>query len=159
MHHEENDAYLRLSAKKIYLRKVMFNICKLNESRWTIYASLNCVINGSVNGCRLLGAKLLHAPMLIYCQLDPSEQTSVKSQLQFKHFHCRKYIWKCPLEIVDFSCDHHYTFTYKSYVAQQAQQTLLVFTLMQDNKLPLLQNQYDCMRHATRRQGIDLVCI
>ena len=47
--------------------------------------------------CRLDGAKPLSEPLLEYCWLDPWEQTSVKFQSQFKHFHSRKCIWKCCL--------------------------------------------------------------
>ena len=32
------------------------------------------------------------------CQLDPSGQTSVKFQLEFKYFRSRKCIWKCRLQ-------------------------------------------------------------
>ena len=35
------------------------------------------------------GAKPLSEPMLEYCQLDPLEQTSMKFQSEFKHFHSR----------------------------------------------------------------------
>ena len=43
--------------------------------------------------CRLAGAKPLSEPILEYCQLDPWEQTSVKYQSKFIHFHSRKCIW------------------------------------------------------------------
>ena len=43
--------------------------------------------------CRLTGAKPLSEPKLEYCQLDPSEQYSVKYQSKFIHFHSRKCIW------------------------------------------------------------------
>ena len=36
--------------------------------------------------CRLLGAMPLSEPMLVYCQLEPEEQTSMK----FKHFPLKK---------------------------------------------------------------------
>ena len=45
-------------------------ISKLSGVWWRRYASLDWVIFSSRNG------KLLHAPMLTHCQLDPSEQTS-----------------------------------------------------------------------------------
>ena len=46
---------------------------------------------------RLLCAKPLSKPMLGYHQLDPLEQTSVKFQWEFYHFHSRKCIWICRL--------------------------------------------------------------
>ena len=51
-----------------------------------------------VMACRLFGAKSLPEPMLAYCQLDPYEQSSVKFQSKFKHYHWRKGIWKCRLQ-------------------------------------------------------------
>ena len=48
--------------------------------------------------CGLDGAKPLSEPMLKYCLLDPWEQTLVKSQLKSRHFHSKKFIWKCRLE-------------------------------------------------------------
>ena len=48
--------------------------------------------------CRLDGAKPLSKPMLEYCQLDPKEQTSMKFQSEFKHFHSRKCTSKCRLQ-------------------------------------------------------------
>ena len=48
-----------------------------------------------VMACRLSGAKPLPEPMLIYCQLDPQEQTSMKSESKYKIFRSRKCIWKC----------------------------------------------------------------
>ena len=35
----------------------------------------------------LLGAQPLSEPMLVYCQLEPKEQTSLKFLSKFKHFH------------------------------------------------------------------------
>ena len=46
-----------------------------------------------IMACRLFGAKPLYEPMLSYCQLNPLEQTSVKFESKFKHFHPRKRIW------------------------------------------------------------------
>ena len=40
-----------------------------------------------VMACRLFGAKPLPETMLVYCQLDPWEQTSVKFEWEFYHFH------------------------------------------------------------------------
>ena len=44
---------------------------------------------------RLIGAKPLSEPMLYHSQSGPYEQSSFNSN--FKHFHSRKYIWKCRL--------------------------------------------------------------
>ena len=54
--------------------------------------------------CRLFGVQPLCKPMLVYCQLNPWEQTSVKSSVKSKHktFHSRKCIWKYPL----LNCNH-----------------------------------------------------
>ena len=41
--------------------------------------------------CPLFGAKPLSKPMLVYCQLDPWEQTSVKFQSTYKAFQSWKY--------------------------------------------------------------------
>ena len=48
-----------------------------------------------IMACRLLGAKPLPEPMLVYCRLDSWEQVSVKFKSEFYHFHSRKCIWKC----------------------------------------------------------------
>ena len=48
--------------------------------------------------CRLAGARPLFEPVLESCWLDPWEQTSMKSQSKFRHFHSRKSIQKCCLE-------------------------------------------------------------
>ena len=45
-------------------------------------------------GCDLVGDKPLSELMLTYCVFEPMEQTSVKSQAKFIHFHSRKCIWK-----------------------------------------------------------------
>ena len=47
--------------------------------------------------CRLCGAKPLSEPMLDNYELDPYEQTSVKSLSKFYHFRSRKCVWKCRL--------------------------------------------------------------
>ena len=52
---------------------------------------------GQIMACRLFGAKPLSKPVLGYCQLDRKEQTSVKFESEFYHFHARKCIWKCCL--------------------------------------------------------------
>ena len=46
---------------------------------------------------RLFSTKPLSKPMLPYCQLGSWEQISVKFELEFYHFHSRKWIWKCCL--------------------------------------------------------------
>ena len=40
-----------------------------------------------VMSCRLVGANPLPEPMLVYCQLDPQSQTSVKFESAYKTFH------------------------------------------------------------------------
>ena len=47
--------------------------------------------------CRLDGTKPLSEPLLECCWLDPWQQTSVQFSSEFKHFHWRKFIWKCRL--------------------------------------------------------------
>ena len=49
---------------------------------------------------KLVIVKPLSEPRLEYFKLDPWEQTSVKFQSKFKHFHWRKYVWKCRLRNV-----------------------------------------------------------
>ena len=49
-----------------------------------------------IMACRLTCS--LSEPMLIYCQLEPKEQTSVTFGSNLKHFHLGKGIWKCLLE-------------------------------------------------------------
>ena len=46
-----------------------------------------------IMACRPFGAKLSSKPMLGYCQLDPSEQTSVKFQSKYQTLHSQKCIW------------------------------------------------------------------
>ena len=48
-----------------------------------------------IMACRLFSAKPLPESMLVYCQLDPWEQVSVKFESEFYPFHSRKCIWKC----------------------------------------------------------------
>ena len=50
-----------------------------------------------IMACRLFGAKPLSEPVLGYCWLDPSEQTSVKFLSKCKTFNTRKCIWKYRL--------------------------------------------------------------
>ena len=47
-----------------------------------------------IMACRLFGAKPLSKPMLVYCQLYPYDQTSVKFRSKHKKFHSGKCIWK-----------------------------------------------------------------
>ena len=51
---------------------------------------------------RRTGDKPLSKPVLGYCQLDPSEQTSVKFESKFKTFHSRKCIWNivCQMAVI-----------------------------------------------------------
>ena len=49
------------------------------EAEWRIYASVNQSSLVQIMACRLVGAKPLSERMLVYCLLDPWEQTSVKS--------------------------------------------------------------------------------
>ena len=46
---------------------------------------------------RLVGAKPLSEPKLVYWQLDYWEQISVKFESEFYHFHSGKFIWTCRL--------------------------------------------------------------
>ena len=57
-----------------------------------MYASVNRVSIGSDNG--LFGAKPLSKPLLVDCQLDHQEQTSVKFETKYKTFFSGKCIWK-----------------------------------------------------------------
>ena len=43
-------------------------------------------------------AYCLSKPVLVYCQLDCKEQTSVKFSSKYQIFHSRKCIWKCRLQ-------------------------------------------------------------
>ena len=47
-----------------------------------------------IMACRLFGAKPLPEPMLTYCRLDPSEQTSVKFELKIQNFSFKKMLLK-----------------------------------------------------------------
>ena len=47
-----------------------------------------------IMACRLFGAKPWSKLILVYCQLDAKEQTSVKFQSKYKTFHSRKCSWK-----------------------------------------------------------------
>ena len=57
-----------------------------------------------IKACRMLCAKPLPEPMLVYCKVEPQEQTSMKSKSTFKHFHSRKWVWKCRLPKCPPSC-------------------------------------------------------
>ena len=84
-----------LSFKKMHL--------KVSSAKWQLTSSPPSDVDmrqwiGSslvqVMACRLFDAKSLPEPMLPYCQLDSSEQISVKFEWEFYHFHTRKCIWK-----------------------------------------------------------------
>ena len=51
-----------------------------------------------IMACRLFGDKPLCEPMLYYCQLNHWEQTSVKMEVNYSHFHSRKSISICHME-------------------------------------------------------------
>ena len=51
-----------------------------------------------IMACHLFSTEPLSEPMLAYCQLDHSKQSSVKFQSRFNHFHAEECIWKCCLE-------------------------------------------------------------
>ena len=59
--------------------------------RWTVSALVR------VMAFCLLGAKSLPEPLLIYCQMDLQEHTSVKFEWKYKTFHSWKCIWTCCL--------------------------------------------------------------
>ena len=46
-----------------------------------------------IMACCLFGVKPLSKPMLCKCQLDPQDQTSLKSGSKYRNFHWRKRIW------------------------------------------------------------------
>ena len=46
----------------------------------------------------LFGARTSSEHMLIYCQLETYEPTSVKFHSKWNYFDCRNYIWKCRLQ-------------------------------------------------------------
>ena len=48
--------------------------------------------------CCLVGAKPFSEPVLKYYWFNSKEQSSIKFQLKFKHFHSRKYMSKYPLQ-------------------------------------------------------------
>ena len=50
-----------------------------------------------IMACRLFGAKPLSKSMLVYCQLEPKEQISVKFQSKCKTFHSWKCVRNCRL--------------------------------------------------------------
>ena len=62
-----------------------------------------------INGLLPDSAKPLPLSVLTYHQLDTQEHISVEFQSKIKHFHSRKYIWKCCLpsgsHFVQASCD------------------------------------------------------
>ena len=50
-----------------------------------------------IMACRLFGTEPLSKPMLVYCQLDLKQQTSVKFEWKYIILHWWKCIWKCLL--------------------------------------------------------------
>ena len=60
--------------------------------RWTVSALVR------VMAFRLLRAKSLPEPLMIYCQMDLQEHTSVKFEWKYKTFHSWKCIWICCLQ-------------------------------------------------------------
>ena len=59
--------------------------------RWTVSALVRVI------AFRMLGAKSLPEPLLINCQVDLQEHTSVKFEWKYKTFHSWKCIWTCCL--------------------------------------------------------------
>ena len=51
-----------------------------------------------VMACRLFGTKPLPVSILSYSQLNSGEQISVRFELEFCHFHSRKFIWTFLLQ-------------------------------------------------------------
>ena len=47
-----------------------------------------------IMACDLFGAKLSFEPMLVYCELDPWEEISVKFESKCNNFYTCKWIWK-----------------------------------------------------------------
>ena len=64
-------------------------INSLRPSDTHIYISVNYPSLVQIMACRLAGAKPLSEQMLVYCQLDYREQTSMASQLKFTYFHIK----------------------------------------------------------------------
>ena len=94
----ENDAYLpRLGTSTLLIGSIpswWVNSSPPSAAymRWWTGSALVQVM-----ACRLVGAKPSLKPMLVYCQLDHQEQTSMKFESKYKIFHSRKCIWKCRL--------------------------------------------------------------
>ena len=82
------------SSHFIYILRSLSKVFLINSSppgtayklRWN-WSSLVQIM-----ACRLSGARPLSKPMFGYCQLDPSEQSSVKSQAKFEFLHAKKII-------------------------------------------------------------------
>ena len=51
-----------------------------------------------VMDCHLCGTQPLSEPKVIYCQLDPQEQTRLKFELKFNDFRSGNCNWKCHLQ-------------------------------------------------------------
>ena len=65
--------------------------------RFITYAFVQHTNIGSDNGLSPVRCKPLSEPILPYCQLDPTKQTSVKLKPKFIYFCSWKCIWKCRL--------------------------------------------------------------
>ena len=79
-----------------------------------------------VMACRLFGTKPLSQPMLVYCQLDSWEQTSVKFKSELYHFRSRKCIWNCRLPKWRPFCPGGDEFTDSGRCFQSTQRTLMI---------------------------------
>ena len=77
------------------------------QAGWFIFASLNEITVGSCNVCRLIGTKPLLGHMMTYCQQYTWEQTLMRFEPKHKHFHPRKWIWKCLQQNIGFFCLGH----------------------------------------------------
>ena len=89
--------HFRRVKKDIYIANATG--CFINSSparaaymcQWTESALLQ------IMACRLFRTRPLSEPMLVYCHLDPNEQTSMKFESKYKTFHSWKCFWKCCL--------------------------------------------------------------
>ena len=83
--------------------------------------------------CRLAGAKPLSEPMLEYCEFDPWEQTSMKLQSKFIHFHSRKskIVWKIAAILSRPQCveQDFYSFITEVQQGSKAQEDMSIFQL------------------------------
>ena len=82
-----------LSAKQWMIPKFSCD----NQNLGARSQEINCDYRTNSSALTQWGAKPLSEQMLGYCQLDPWESISVKSQSKFIHFHSRKCVCKCRL--------------------------------------------------------------